>query len=133
MTNKQANTGVAEIDNESEDEEDEEKSRSSIMVSMPIEMKTMVQQKAKEAGTSTVAFVREHIAGLVGYDGPLTKGRTVTRFEGTPEERKAARKQVAKQRRDIFSKLLAKYNGNLEEMAADLIDDDEDDDDEEDE
>lgn len=129
VSEKTADTGIAEVDGDEPDDEDA-KTRGSIMVGMPIEMKQMVVEAAKADNASTQGFVRAMLAQAVGYTGPLTKGKAKAEYEGTPEERKAQRKAVAKERREIFGKLLAKYSGNLDKLAEDLLPDEDDEEDE---
>lgn len=125
MTNKR-DAAVAEP----ELDEEEEKAKSKM--GMPIELYAKVEETAKAREISVRALIREVMAEHVGYEGPLQAPRARADTDGlTPEEVKAKRQERNKERRQVFSALLAKYGGNLDRIAALLEEDEGDEDDDE--
>lgn len=106
-------TQTEEPQTDTGEEEEKEKTRGSVMVSMPIEMKALVKEKAAEGGVATNAFVRQLLADAVGFEGELTMGRKRLRKYATEEERKVASKARSKARREVVKELLERYKDEV--------------------
>lgn len=81
----------------------------SVAVLMPPGLKDAIKEHAESKGKSSMEYVRELIAADLGYELPAAASRTRTSKYATAEEREAAQKAKAKERRDLVKDLLAKH------------------------
>lgn len=87
--------------------------KAQVMISVPPEMKVLLDDAAKQNNLSTAAFCRKYLAEAIDYDLPATSvGRG--RKYATIEERIAAQAARAKERNDLVKKLLAEHRATLE-------------------
>ena len=90
-------------------EAQEQNAKAQIMFSLPPQMKVLIENKAKDEEAAVADFVRRTLAAAVGYEGPLQNTpKRVTKY-ASPEEKAAAMKAKAKEKRDLINQLLARY------------------------
>ncbi len=73
----------------------------------PVGLKDAIERTAKEQGVTRMEFIRSALADATGYVLPPVQERTRRRKYASAEEREAAAKTRAKDRRDLINKLLA--------------------------
>ena len=101
--------------------------RETIALTVPDELKTLVEGRAKEQNLSTAAYVRELLAREFTYTIPEDFG--TKRKYANDEERKAAQKANAQKRNKMVKQLMAAVKAGKIDLAAIMAmaeDDDED-------
>lgn len=73
----------------------------------PVGLKDAIEKTAAEKGMTRMEFIRVTLAEATGYTLPPATERTRRRKYATAEEREAAAKARAKDRRDLINRLLA--------------------------
>jgi len=86
----------------------EENKNGSIIFTMPMELKAMIENAAKESNKPVGAYVRGRVAELFGYELPATQHGRARKY-ATVEERLAAQKAKQQERNELIKKLLAEY------------------------
>lgn len=112
--------------------------RTSIMFSIPAELKAKIDDAAEGKGQSVAALVRTIVADHFEYVLPDIQRGGARKKYANDEEREAARKEKAEARRVLVNNLMKLYKSGkmdpemLAALQADEDDDDEDSDDTED-
>jgi len=86
----------------------DEPKNGSIIFTMPMELKTKIEEAAKADNKPVGAYVRSRIADLFGYELPATQHGRARKY-ATVEERIAAQKAKQQERNELIKKLLAEY------------------------
>lgn len=112
--------------------------RTSIMFSIPAELKAQIDEAAEAKSQPVAALVRSIVADHFNYTLPDIQRGGARKKYANEEEREAARKEKAEKRRILVNNLMKLYKSGkmdpemLAALSADDDDDDEDDDDTED-
>ena len=86
-----------------------ERNVSTLTVLVPPDMKSAVKEYVEKRDMSVMDFIRKLVADEIGFTLPEKTARQARRKYATAEEREAAQKAKAKERRDLVKDLLAKY------------------------
>lgn len=88
---------------------DETSVRASMAIQCPPQFKVAMEAAAKAQDKSVSEFVRNALAPIIGYTGPmLNPTARKTKYE-SPEAKEKAQKAAAKDRRDLTAMLLKQY------------------------
>ncbi len=98
--------------------------RTSVMVTMPAAMKLKLVEAADEKNFTVARLCREMLADVIEFDLPDVV-RTRARKYKTDEERIAAQKKKAAQRRNLINTLLKAYKAGELDIDTLMEDDDE--------
>lgn len=81
----------------------------SVAVLMPPGLKDRIKEHADSIGQSSMQYIRELVARDLGYELPAATERTRVSKYASAEEKEAATKAKAKERRDLIKDLMAKH------------------------
>lgn len=98
-----------------------------VALPVPAEMRVLIRQQAESQGISEVQYIRDTVAGSLGYTVPASFNERKRRTSAmTEEERKAHAKAVANERREQVNRMLAAIQSGaidtaqLEALGIDL-------------
>ncbi len=82
--------------------------RSSIMVTVPLELKQLIEEESERRNTPVSSLVRNWIADAMDYTLPVIERHRATKY-ASEEERRAAQKQQSRSRQALIKQLLQQY------------------------
>lgn len=88
---------------------DETSGRASMAIQCPPQFKVAIEAAAKAQDKSVSEFVRNALAPVIGYSGPMLNPTARKTKYSSPEEKEKAQKAAAKDRRDLTAMLLKQY------------------------
>lgn len=106
MTNATVNSRRNASNGDAAEGEDEVmEGNTSIGFSLPIAMKVEIEKAALAANKAPNTFVRELVAGVIGYALPASKTQRGSKYD-SPEAKKKAQQDAAKAHREKMAELL---------------------------
>ena len=86
---------------------------SSVMISLPVDLKMLVKQRAVAVNETTNTYLRSIVAAEMGFEGRLSRTRTRAKKYATETQRIAVTKARQIARREAQKELMARYKDQV--------------------